>query len=180
MAFPNDSSRITDGIASLEASVPTYGNAKGSLPAARSLIRRTYLLQTLPVGAAAANVIVANSGPAVFFKQPGRVMGVTIQPGSAVLGNISNFLNYAVRAVSNVGAIGNTIAIRSTNDVASGGTGNLVAGQQFNLTVDAANARVGANTWVGLHIGITTGGIAGGACTWAIDVEEEGPDLYAV
>lgn len=181
MAFPNDSSRIARGIANLETSTNDYANAAGPLAAARTLIRKTYSIGTVPsVLANGDDAIVANAAPSVFFKSPVRVMGVTIQTRAALTSNAGNFQTLSLKAVSNVGVIGNTIAVQTTKTTAAGGTGNLAQGQSFKLTVDAANARIAANTWVGVSIAPTSSGVAIAATSWAIDVEEEGPDLYAV
>lgn len=180
MAFPNDSSRIARGIANLETSTTDYANAVGPRAAARSLIRRTYHLQAASVLANGDNAIVANAAPSIFFKQPVNVLGVNGKTTAALTEHVSNIQNLSLKAVSNVGVIGTTIAIKNTKPVASGGTGNLAQGQSFTLTVDAANARVAANTWVAIAIAPAASGVAIAATSWAIDVEEEGPDLYNV
>ncbi len=176
MAFPNDSSRIARGITNLEVSTNDYANAKGPEPAARSLIRKTYHIKSTAVIANSDDALVANASENVFFKNPVRIMGVTLIPKAVKLGNASNFATFSLRGVSNSGVNGNIIATLGN----VGGTGNLANGQAFLLTVDAANARVGANTYVGTVVTSASNGIAAPACTWAIDVEEEGPDLYAV
>lgn len=181
MAFPNDMSRIARGVGNLETSATDYANAAGAQAPARSLIRKTYLITEVPsVLANGDNAIVANAAPSVFFKNPVRVMGVTVQTRAALTSNNGNYQNLSLKAVSSVGVIGNTIAVITTKTAASGGTGNLAQGQSFSLTVDAANARIAAGTWVAPAIANTSAGVAIAATSWAIDVEEEGPDLYAV
>ena len=181
MAFPNDMSRIARGIGNLETSAPDYANAAGAQAPARSLVRKTYhITQVASVLANGDDAIVANAAPSIFFKQPVRVMGVTIQTRAALTSNRGNFQTLALKAVSSVGVIGNTIAVQTTKTTASGGTGDLAQGQSFSLTVDAANARIAAGTWVAPSIAPTSSGVAIAATSWAIDVEEEGPDLYAV
>lgn len=181
MAFPNDMSRIARGVGNLETSATDYANAAGAQAPARSLIRKTYLITEVPsVLANGDNAIVANAAPSVFFKQPVRIMGVTVQTRAALTANNGNYQSLSLKAVSSVGVIGNTIAIQTTKTAASGGTGNLAQGQSFSLTVDAANARIAAGTWVAPAIAPTSSGVAIAATSWAIDVEEEGPDLYAV
>jgi hypothetical protein len=179
MTFPNDMSRIARGVGNLETSATDYANAAGAQAPARSLIRKTYHVDN--VAAVLANnddPVVANSAGGVFFKQPVNVLGVTIQPRGALTGNTANYTTFALKAVGSTGVIGNTIATRHTGIVASGGTGNLNPGAMFTLTVDSANARIAANSWVAPSV--VANGKAAGATTWAIDVEEEGPDLYAV
>ncbi len=184
MTFPNDSSRIAQGIENLEtASVSYTGTAPAVARASRSLIRKTYMIGTVPsVLANGDDAIVANAAPSVYFKNPVRVLGVTIQNRVALTSNNANYQNLSLKPISNVGVIGNTIATFTTKTAASGGTGNLVAGQKFSLTVDTAtsNDRVAAGTWVGVAIAPTASGVAIGATSWAIDVEEEGPDGYSV
>ena len=180
MAFPNDSSRIARGIGNLETAATDYANAAGAQAPARPLIRKTYHIAVASVFANNDDAIVANAAAAVFFKNPARIMGVTVIPRGPTIGNISNFVTHSLRGVAYDGTNGNIIAVRKTNTVASGGPGNLANGQAFSLTVDSANARVAANTYVGPVVTSATAGILASAATWAIDVEEEGPDLYAV
>ena len=183
MAFPNDSSRIARGIQNLETSTTDYTSTTPSGPAkaARSLIRKTYCItQVASVLANGDDAIVANAAPSVYFKNPVRVLAVTIQNRTSVTSSIANIMNFSLKPVSNVGVIGTTIATQTTKTLASGGTGNLVPGQTFSLTVDAGNSRVAAGTWVGVAVAPSSSGVAVGATSWAIDVEEEGPDGYAV
>ena len=179
MTFPNDSSRIARGITNLETSTNDYTTTPEK--AARSLIRKTYHITEVPsVLANGDNAIVANAAPSIFFKQQVRVLGVNIKTRAALTEHASNLQNLSLKVVSNVGVIGTTIAVKKTNTVASGGTGNLAQGQSFTLTVDAANAVVAANTWVAPAIAPSASGVAIAATSWAIDVEEEGPDGYQV
>ncbi len=185
MAFPNDSSRIAQALVNLESGALGYTSTvpAGPAKAAQSLIRRTYCIpQVASVLANGDDAIVANVAPSVFFKNPVRVLGVTIQNRVAATAHADNYMNFSLKPVSSVGVIGNTIATFTTKTTASGGTGNLVAGQKFSLTVDTANSnnRVAANTWVGVAVAPTASGVAVGATSWAIDVEEEGPDGYSV
>lgn len=176
MAIPNDSSRLARDIAGASASVPDYANARGSVAAAMSLIRKTYHIDVNSVLANSDDAVVANAARNVFFKNPARIMGVLVIPRGQKLGNASNFVTYKLVGVSNSGTNGNVIALLGN----VGGTGNLANGQMFALTVDSANARVAANTYVGPNVTSSGNGIAAPAGTWVIDVEEEGPDLYAV
>jgi hypothetical protein len=176
MTVPNDSTRIARDIAGASASVPDYANARGSAAAARSLIRKTYHIDVDAVIANSDDAIVANAARNVFFKNPARVLGITVIPRGPKLGNASNFVTYSLRNVSNSGV--NGLIIATLGNV--GGTGNLANGQAFRLTVDSANAVCAANTYVGPVVTSAGNGIAAPKATWAIDVEEEGPDLYPV
>ena len=180
MAFPNDSSRIARGIGNLETSATDYANARGAEAPARSLIRKTYHIQVTAVIANSDDAVVANAAQNVFFKNPARILGVTVIPRGLTVGNASNYVTHSLRGVSNSGVNGNIIAVQKTHPVASGGPGNLANGQAFKLTVDVANASVLANTYVGPVVTSAGVGIAAPAATWAIDVEEEGPDLYPI
>ncbi len=185
MTFPNDSSRIAKSLINLESGTSDYTSTGPSGPAraAQSLIRKTYqITQVASVLANGDDAIVANAAPSIFFKNPVRVLGVTVQSRGTVTSNTANYQNFSLKPVSSVGVIGNTIATFTTKTAASGGTGNLVAGQKFSLTVDTAtsNDRVAANTWVGVAIAPSGTGVAVAATSWAIDVEEEGPDGYSV
>jgi hypothetical protein len=181
MTFPNDSSRIARGLANLEASANDY--TTDSKTAARSVIRKTYCItQVASVLANGADAIVANAAPSIYFKNPVRIMGVTVQNRVALTANVVNYATFALKPVSNIGVLGNTIASITTKPSANSGCGNLVAGQKFSLVVDTSNSndRVAAGKWVGVDISQTASGVAVGATSWAIDVEEEGPDGYTV
>ncbi len=184
MTYPNDSYRIAKGIANLETASNEYtGTEPAVKKAAQSLIRKTYCItEVASVLANGDNAIVANVAPSIYFKNPVRVLGVTIQNRTSLTSNTGNFQTLSLKPVSSVGVIGNTIATFTTKTAASGGTGNLVPGQKFSLTVDTANGndRVAAGTWVAPAIAPTSSGVAIGATSWAIDVEEEGPDGYTV
>ncbi len=178
MSYPNDSSRIARGVGNLETSCTDYTGT--SAAAAKSLIRKTYILgQVASVLANGDDLIVANAAPSVYFKNPVRVMGVTIQNRVAVTAS-SDCMQFSLKPVSSIGVIGNTIAVANTDISASSGTGDLVVGQSFSLTVDTStnNDRVAAETWVGVAVAPIGAGVAVGATSWAIDVEEEGPDGY--
>ncbi len=181
MAFPNDSSRITRGIGSLETSATDYSNTAAI--AARSLVRKTILRDT--IARAATVTQVANVGPYVYFKNPVRIMGVQIVANVASSANILSYATFALKQITTAGNVGNVIANITTQTVASGGTGNIACGVPFSLAFSAISLannyhRLAANTWVGLDVDATSSGVATGAATWAIDYEEEGPDLYRV
>ncbi len=181
MSFPNDSSRIARGLGNLEAS--TTGYTTDADTAARSLIRKTYCItQVASVLANGDDAIVANASPGVFCKNAVRVLGVTVQARADLTEHTSDIQNISLKVVSAAGVIGNTIATANTDLVASGGVGNLIAGQSFSLTVDSTNDnfRVPAGSWMNVAIAPAASGVAIGATSWAIDVEEEGPDGYAV
>lgn len=183
MAFPNDSSRIARGIGNLETSCNDYSNS--AAVAARSLIRKTYHVNTLGVLANGDGKPVANAGPYLFFKNPVRIMGCNIIANVASSANILSYQTFSLKVLTAAGVAGNTIANITTQTVASGGTGNIIVGVPFQLgfsAISLANSynRLPANSVVGLDIAPTSSGVVLGACTWAIDVEEEGPDGYRV
>ncbi len=182
MAYPNDSSRIAQGIENLETAVTTYtGTDPAVRRASKSLIRKTYCItEVAAVYANGDNAIVANAAPSIYFKNPVNVLGVTIQNRTALTHSAANVQTFSLQAVSNNGVIGNTIANAVTKAVANSGTGTLAPGQKFSLTVISANSRVMAGTFVGVAIAPSSSGVAVGATSWAIDVEEEGADGYAV
>lgn len=183
MAFPNDSSRITRGIGNLETAASDYSNTPGV--AARSLVRKTIHITTASVLANGDNKVVANTGPYVYFKNPVRIMGVTVMANVASSANILSYQTFSLKQITTVGNVGNTIANVTTQTTASGGTGNISVGVPFSLVFSAISLannynRISANSWVGADIAPTSSGVAVGAATWAIDYEEEGPDLYKV
>ena len=179
MAFPNDSSRIARGIGNLEQCATDYANSSDR--AARSLIRKTVLVNTLALAATVATT--ANVGPYVLFKNPVRILGVTLIGNVATTANILSYVTWSIRHVTTSGNIGNVIANITSQTTASGGTGNLACGVPYTLgfsAISQANAyfRVAANGVIGTQVDSTSSGIATGATTWAIDYEEEGLDLY--
>jgi len=179
MAFPNDSSRIARGIGNLEQSCTDYANSSDR--AARSLIRKTVLVNTAALAITVPTT--ANVGPYVYFKNPVRILGVTLVGNVAMTANILSYVTWSLRHITSAGAIGNVIANITSQTTASGGTGNVACGVPYSLTFSAisqANAyfRVAANSLIGTQVDTTSSGIASGATTWAIDYEEEGLDLY--
>jgi hypothetical protein len=181
MTFPNDSSRITRGIGNLETSTNDYSNTPGV--AARSLIRKTVKVDTILRAATVTQV--ANVGPFVYFKNPVRILGVTVMANVASSANILSYATFSLMQITAAGAVGNIIANACTQTVASGGIGNISCAVPFSLTISALshannNDRLPANSWVAPDVGATSSGVATGAATWAIDYEEEGPDLYKV
>lgn len=178
MALPNDMSRIASALGKIEGSNPTYSGTPRE--AARNLVRKTYLIESTSVLANGDNAIVANAAPSIYFKNAVRVMGVSCKTRAALVEHAADIQILKLQVVSAVGVIGNTIAVANTNPVVSGGVGNLTQGQNFSLTVDAANARVAAGTWVGIGVAPAASGVAISALSWAIDVEEEGVDAYGV
>ena len=174
MGYPNDMSRTADMVAGATASNNNLTNSKR---AARNLIRKTYRLATVSQLANGSDAVAANAAPAVRMKNGGRVMGVHVYPTT---GSTANGTNYATLALKPViaGVAGNTIASASTT-VAGGGS--LVAGTNYPLTVDTSsnNDRFAAGTWLAAIITMTAAGVAVGAASWAIDVEEEDVDGYA-
>jgi len=185
MSFPNDSSRIARALVNLESGTSDYTSTTRSGPekAARSLIRKTYTItEVASVNANGDNAIVANAAPSIYFKNAVRVMGVTVKNRVALTEHTTDVQTFTIKNVSTAGVIGNTIATANTDLVVSGGVGNLDIGQSFSLTVDTSsdNDRIAAGSWVGVAIAPSGSGVAVGATSWAIDVEEEGPDGYAV
>ena len=95
MAFPNDSSLISRGLANLEASATDYTTTPNK--AARSLVRKTYCIEVPGVIANGDNAIVANAAPSIYFKNAVRVMGVTVQNRVALTSNVGNFQTLALK-----------------------------------------------------------------------------------
>lgn len=176
MAIPNDMTKIADGLAKLEASNGS-GFTAGVKAASRRLIRRSYAIEVPAVLANGDGGTAANVSRAVRMPTAGRIMGVTAKATVAATAHDSNYATLRVTPISTAGAAGNTAASRNTQIV---GGGNIVAGVPYSLTVDTANSnnQFTAGQWLAANVLMTASGVAMGACSFTIDVEEESSDGY--
>ena len=180
MAFPNDSSRIARGLANLETATNDYTSTTPAGPskASRSLIRKTYVLVKSAVDGTAGATTTYTAGYLIRMKNPYRLLGAYILPIGAATADATN--NAVVSVVSADGAGGAQIAMSTyTSNVAGG---NLAAGVTKTLTnsATAANLMGAAGTLLGFSVTKGGTGVAVPALTISVDVEEEGPDGYAV
>jgi hypothetical protein len=177
MAIPNDSQRIARGLGNLETSTTDY--TQSPQIAARSIIRKTYVLYKALVDGAAGTATAYTAGYNIRMKNPGRILGAYVMPIGAVTADASN--NATVNAISADGAGGAAVVMASlTTDVAGG---NWVAGVTKTMTVTStvANTRYAAGAVIGFNITKAgTGVVIPAGTVISIDVEEEGPDGYAI
>lgn len=180
MAFPNDSSRITRGLENLETASPDYtGTDPAVRRAARSLIRKTYVVQKVAVDGAAGTATAYTAGFNIRMKNAGRILGAYVAPIGALTADASN--NTTINAISADGAGGAAVVMATlVTDLAGG---NWVAGVTKTMTVTStdANRRWIAGAVIGFNITKAgTGVVVPAGTNIVIDVEEEAPDAYAV
>lgn len=176
MAFPNDSSRITRGLGNIETSTNDYTTT--SQKAARSLIRKTYVLPKFAVDGAAATTTAYTAGYMIRMKNAGRILGAYVCPAGAVTADATNFAT--VNAVSGDGAAGAAVVMASLVTNVAGG--NWVAGTTKTMTVTTtvADTRYVAGAVIAFNIAKAGTGVAVPISNIIVDVEEEGPDGYQV
>lgn len=176
MAFPNDMSKVIDGLSKLEAS--NSASYSGTVKAAaRTLIRKTYTIDVPAVAANGDGAVVANISPGRRMKSAGKILGVTLKTATSITAHNTNYATFAVRPITTAGAAANVSASGTTQIT---GLGNQVAGVPFSLTVDTAtsNNQFTAGQWLVATIAQTASGVAVGATSFSIDVEEEAADGY--
>jgi len=174
MAFPNDLTKITAALASLEGS-NSADYTDSPKEAARVLIRRQYTFQVASTLANAADAVLANAAPAVRAISDGRVLGAYFIPkGTATAANANN-ATIAVKTIYANGVVNASLATQTTNTSANGGTGNLVAGVPVELTVASGDsARFDAGEVFAPAVSQNASGVAMPAGTVVVDVELEG------
>jgi hypothetical protein len=173
MAYPNDMSRIVQGLSKLEAPNPDYtGSPKN---AARALIRRSICFSTASVNANGSNAIRANAAASQRMMANGRVLGAYFIPQGTATAATANNANMKVSTVYANGVVNTVLASLTTNTTANGGSGDLAAGVAITLTVtDLANSRFTKGTVIGPEITQNSSGVAMPAGTIQVDFELEG------
>jgi hypothetical protein len=174
MPYPNDMSRIAQGVGNYSAS-KTDMTAAASI-AGRNLIRRTYVLRKEAADAMAADVTAYTAADQMVMRVPGKVLGIRIQPRAALTANASN--NATINVVSADGLGGAAVIAASyTSDVAGG---NLAAGvtKAGALSATAANTRFAVGQVLSFNIAKGGTGVVVPILSISVDVEEEGTDGY--
>jgi hypothetical protein len=174
MPYPNDMSRIAQGVGNYSAS-KTDMTAAASI-AGRNLIRRTYVLTKPAADAMAADTTAYTAAFQMTMRCAGKVLGARIQPQAALTANASN--NATINVVSADGAGGAAVVAASyTSDVAGG---SLAAGVRKALTLSAtaANTRYAVDQVLSFNIAKTGTGVVVPILSISVDVEEEGTDGY--
>lgn len=175
MAYPNDMSRIAQGVGNYSADSEDITDAKA---AARSLIRKTYVLYKFAADAMASTTTAYTAAPQIVMDKAVRVLGIRIQPQAALTADASN--NATVNVVKGDGAAGAAVVAASlTSDVAGG---SWVAGTTKTGTLSAtiANTRIPAGSVLSFNITKGGTGVIVPICCISVDVEEEGVTSYAV
>lgn len=176
MALPNDMQRISNGLAKLEVSDPTYTQA--SVIPARNLIRRTIVFSKAAVDGSAAATTAYTAAPTTRNRVAGRVLGFYVIPAGAVTADGTN--NAVVSLVSADGLGGaQVVAATLTTDIAGG---NWAAGviKTGVLSATAANLRYAAGSILGFAISKGGTGVAVPISQLVVDIEEESADSYPV
>lgn len=178
MAFPNDMSRLVEGVANPEGSTTKYSTATAHKKAARNLIRKTYTLVKPAADAMAADTTAYTAAFQIRMKNAGRVLGAYLQPQSTLTAHASN--NCSVNVVKGDGAAGAAVVMATyTSDVAGG---NLAAGVTKALTVSAtvADTRFATGSVLGFNITKASLGVVVPILSIQVDVEEEDVDAYGI
>lgn len=181
MAYPNDCSRIAKGVANLETagSAEYTGTDPAVLRAARSLIRKSIIIQKVAVDGSAGATTAYTAGFNVRMKNPGRILGASLLPTAALTADASN--NATINAVSADGAGGAAVVMASLATDLAGGSWVAGVTKTMAVTATVANTRYVAGAVVGFNITKAgTGVVVPAGTNIVIDVEEEGPDAYQV
>lgn len=175
MALPNDMQRITNGLAALEVSNPTYSQAT-YIPS-RSIIRRTIVLPK-PAADSGTTATAYTAAYAIRNRTAGRILGFYVIPAGAVTADATN---NAVVSLITADGLGGTqvVAATLTTDV-NGGAWAAGVVKTGILSATAANLRYAAGTILGFAISKGGTGVAVPICELIVDIEEESADGYAV
>ncbi len=181
MAYPNDMSRIAQGLGNTEASRNAAYSATGKAKeAARNLIRRTYVLRKPAADSMAADTTAYTAADMFRAPRAGRVLGAYLIPLSTATASDTTYATISVVKADGAAGSGTVMASQTTKTSASGGTGNLAAGVTKTLTVSAtlADTRYTAGALFGFTIAKASTGVVVPISNIVIDVEEEDVDGY--
>ncbi len=176
MAYPNDVSRIAEGVANYSGSSKDVAAPKA---AAKRLIRRTYLLRKPAVDAMATDATAYTAADQIRMSAPGRILGAYVQPLSTLTAHAANYAT--VNVVTADGAAGAAVVAASiSTTIVAPGSGNWAAGATEALVVSstAADTRFVAGAVLSFNIAKVSSGVVVPICTISVDVEEEGVDGY--
>lgn len=174
MPYPNDMSRLAQGVANYSAS-KTDMTAAASI-AGRNLIRRTYVLRKEAVDGAAGTLTAYTAADQITMARACKVLGFRVQPrGTLTAADATAAVVNVVKGDGLGGAA--VICATLTTNVASGDwvVGASKAGA---LSATAADTRIPAGGVLGFSIAKTSTGTAVPICSICVDVEEEGTDGY--
>lgn len=174
MPYPNDMSRIAQGVGNYSASKTDM--TASSLIASRNLIRRTYVLRKEAVDGAAGTTTAYTAADSMVMPRAGKVLGFRVTPRGAVTADATN--NATLNVVSADGLGGAAVVAASlVTDLAGG---NWVAGANKTgaLSATPANTRFTAGQVLGFNITKGGTGVALPISSISVDIEEEGTDGY--
>ena len=175
MAYPNDVSRVAQGVSNYSASSKDITAGKA---AARTLIRETFVLVKAAVDGAASTTTAYTAGYMLRMPRACRVLGAAFLPAGTATADATN--NAVVKVVKGDGAAGAEVIVATyTSDVAGG---SLAAGVTKALTLSAtlANTRIPAGSLLAFSIAKGGTGVAIPAGNFTVDVEWEDVDGYGV
>ena len=174
MAYPNDVSRIAEGVASYSGSNGNVTDPKG---AGKRLIRRTLVLRKPAADAMAADPTAYTAAEMIYAWAPLRVLGAKIVPQSTLTAHASN--NASVNLVKGDGAAGAAVVIATyTSDTVT--ADNLAAGvpEDMVLTSTAADTRIPIGGVLGFNITKAASGVVVPILAISVEVEYEGVDSF--
>jgi hypothetical protein len=173
MAYPNDVSRVAEGLSNSVGSSKDITNPKG---AAKRLIRRTVILRKPAADAMAADATAYTAAEMVYLFAPCRVLGAKLLPQSTLTAHASN--NAVVNVVKGDGAAGAAVVIATyTSDVAGG---NLAAGttKAMSLTTTEADTRIPTGGVLGFNVTKGGTGVVVPVSAISVEIEYEGVDAF--
>lgn len=183
MAYPNDMSRLADGIGSSQNSRTDFtgtGSPAGADKAAKRLIRKTYSLSRTPATLANGSDAFTSANGAYGMVMPvaGRLLSAKATfAGAITAANANNFTASVDRVYAN-GSIAYAMASCNSNTSVNSGTGDISAAVPVSLTLSStiASTRYPKGAFVGVTLTQNGTGVATKAAAWTIDVEEEDSD----
>ncbi len=173
MAYPNDVSRIAEGVANYSGSSKDITAPKA---AAKVLIRQTFVLYKIAADSMAADTTAYTAAPQIVMSAPCRVLGARIQPAGTLTAHGTTYATLNIVKGDGAAAAA-VVAATLVTDVAGG---DWVAGVTKTATVSAtaASTRIPAGSVLSFNILKASTGVAVPACVISVDVEFEGVDGY--
>lgn len=179
MPIPNDLQAVAGFVANCVGSQSNFTGDKRA--AARALIRKTYDIGVKAAVDGAAGTTTAGAGTLCLpMSKPGRVIGAKFIPDAALTANDTNYATLQLEKRDGLGGAAVVVASRTTQ--ITGGGGNMAQLVNYPLVISTTVATTQFAAGAILTVSITKQGtgVAVPAGSWAVDIEEEGPDAYPV
>ena len=173
MSYPNDVSRIAEGVANYSGSSKDITNPKG---AAKRLIRRTVLLRKGVVDAMASETTAYTIAEMFYAYAPFKVLGAKLLPQGALTAHDTTYAT--VNVVKGDGAAGAAVVVATLVTTVAGA--DWVAGvtKDMTLSATAASTRFATGTVLSFNILKASTGVAVPVCAISVEIEYEGVDAF--